>query len=704
MSSEDLTSFFDRDRVAFSVTNSGPAIPAIVLGALTIVASVLLAFASVRFGTLTADNSTPVMSAVTLAALHYFRLDIQRFVVATGTIFGATWVFLAFNGAAAAIAAFTVMSVTFILIQALEHLDDLTLALKRKALAITGFLIVASAASSVGLGALTSALMLEGKLSCWIGMAASSILPALFIQTAYSARHWCSDAFDGFFTEPGKLRFTAELAALVVYAAIASNLIEFVVTNYPALILIGGLCDIAFIAYFYRRSFMSLGIALTLMFTAGNIGHAFAGYTQPLLYSAYIAAGFLLGWLIVYLRHSELAAGRRILSSDLESDRLRKATEMETAKNEAYEAAIANLTHDLKSPIAAVQGLLDWGQQRIAKQEDATRQFEMARSQINGLSKLVNNVLEMTHAELTNKDISFEKVDLNQIVNDVANSYRLFANSKDLALKVTTSQDAEMQVYHDRLRLHRMLSNLVENACKYTSEGSVELKLQVHDVDEDVVGVRIDVIDTGRGIPEAEHEKVFEKFHRVDGGFGNGLGLGLTIVSNMAETIGASLTLDSQPGQGSTFTLEFLAPKSDPAEVVAYHEQVERSVEDFATQILVVEDDPLHAKITSSVLAAYGNVKVAQNGSQALNEMSRRAFDLVVMDCRMPALDGFSTAEEIRASEAQQGNDGIPIIGLTSNPTANERRAHASGMDMVFHKPMTPEIAAEVLGTMRTAA
>src|SRR5690606_22957767 len=256
----------------------------------------------------------------------------------------------------------------------------------------------------------------------------------------------------------------------------------------------------------------------------------------------------------------------------------------------------------------------------------------------------------------------------------------------------------EVRLMIDPARFRQIIVNLLGNALKFTFAGSVQLLTHCEWVDEQTLSVELAVIDSGIGIAPDKQRLIFQAFRQADGSpvrrFG-GSGLGLAIVQKLCELMEADIELSSAPGRGSTFRLKFNAaarqttgrehPSAAPAALPPAH-------------ILVVEDNAINQMVVRNMLESMGlQVKSANNGIEALDLLEQHRFDLVLMDCQMPEMDGYQATERIRRDE-REGIATIPIVALTANAMLEDReRCLAAGMNDYLSKPVTLQMLRDKL-------
>ena len=258
------------------------------------------------------------------------------------------------------------------------------------------------------------------------------------------------------------------------------------------------------------------------------------------------------------------------------------------------------------------------------------------------------------------------------------------------------------RVLGDPLRLRQVLVNLLDNAIKFTEQGRVTLTLHTCPADGGMVPVRIAVRDTGAGIPEAQRSHIFQHFTQADSSTTRkhgGTGLGLAICSQLVDLMGGRLEVDSEVGHGSIFKVTLRLPTTDSECGVKDEAPTTPSqpAESLGRRVLLAEDNPVNQLVARSLLARLGcEVEVASNGEQALQMLDGARFDLVLMDCMMPGLDGYETTAEIRRRERAGAR--LPIVAMTASAMQGDReRCLAAGMDDYLSKPVTRDVLAGVL-------
>ncbi len=370
------------------------------------------------------------------------------------------------------------------------------------------------------------------------------------------------------------------------------------------------------------------------------------------------------------------------------------------AAGEAKAAFLANMSHEIRTPMNGVMGVL-----HLLKDENLTddgrRMLEEALSCGQMLAELLNDVIDFSKIEAGRLEMSPEPVDLRSLIEGVARLLRPQAEVKGLTLAVEAGADLGW-VSADPVRLRQALFNLVGNAVKFTLKGQVLIRAALRPGPGGQV-LRLEVADTGVGIPEAVQPRIFQRFDQGDASttrqFG-GSGLGLAITQRLAEMMGGAVGFASTVGVGSVFWLEVAAP---PAEApVAPAEAAETYLDGL--RILVVEDNATNRMIVTKLLERLGaSVATAADGLLGVEAATHGGFDLILMDVQMPGIDGLEAARRIRALGGAVA--ATPIVALTANVLSHQRQAYLeAGMDGVVGKPISPASLLAEIARLSAAA
>lgn len=395
---------------------------------------------------------------------------------------------------------------------------------------------------------------------------------------------------------------------------------------------------------------------------------------------------------------------------------------LEAKLREAKEAAervarmksefLSVMSHEIRTPLNGVIGAIDL---LLATPLDS-EQMEYARTiraSAESLLTLINDILDFSKLEAGAVTLESVPTDLADLARTALDIVRPLVKEKPVALLLELDAALPM-VLADPTRLRRVLLNLLSNACKFTERGSVRLRIarnldqtQAGDGNQATCPLVIEVSDTGIGMDEAVRARLFRPFEQGDSSvtrrFG-GTGLGLAITKRLVDLMGGTITVESTPGQGSTFRILLDLPRwqsqsvtdARSVESIAAHQSA--SLQKFSDlPILLVEDNPVNQRVAARMLERLGfRVTVAGNGAEALQSYREHAFPLILMDCQMPVMDGFAATRALRAETA--GRRPPIVIALTANADEEDRqRCLDAGMDDYLAKPVTLERLQTVL-------
>ncbi|WGM38152.1 ATP-binding protein [Caulobacter sp. NIBR1757] len=367
-------------------------------------------------------------------------------------------------------------------------------------------------------------------------------------------------------------------------------------------------------------------------------------------------------------------------------------TELAEARDAALAAAevkaqfLANMSHEIRTPMNGVLGVL-----HLLKHEtlsaDGSRLLDEALGCGAMLAELLNDVIDFSRIEAGKLDLCPEAVRPGDLLDSVASLLAPQAREKNLYLKVE-AQDCGWAMV-DPVRLRQVLFNLIGNAVKFTAHGGVTVRLKSA-CEGEARTLTFEIADTGIGIAAEAQERLFERFRQADGSatrqYG-GSGLGLAIARGLAEQMGGHISLDSAPGQGSTFRVEIAAPACDAA-VAGPADEDDAML--GGLRVLIVEDNATNRLIATRMLEHLGaSVATADDGAQGLRAAALQVFDLIFMDIQMPVMDGLAATAGIRALDSPAAR--TPIIAMTANALAHQVESYlAAGMNGWIAKPLSP--------------
>jgi two-component system, sensor histidine kinase len=383
------------------------------------------------------------------------------------------------------------------------------------------------------------------------------------------------------------------------------------------------------------------------------------------------------------------------------------------AANRAKSTFLTNMSHELRTPLNVIIGM----SQLLADAPDAPQHRQLPntiRRSGQALLALISDVLDLSQVEAGKITLHPVVFSPRQLIDDVLDIFSPEAESKALRLQATIADAVPARFFGDQTRLRQILVNLVGNAIKFTDVGGVAIEVDLDRQDPACPMLRIDVADTGPGIAESEQSRIFSAFQQGDDSTTRahqGTGLGLKISRDLIALMGGTLDVRSAPGEGSRFRIrmpEAVATPDDRAAAEAAFEKATTRAADIAApstdamaglRVLVVEDNTLNASLVKMMLERDGCVVAcAANGHQALEMMRAQTWNVVLMDCQMPDIDGYATTHRWRSIEAAESLPRLPIVALTAHAMAGDRdKCMQAGMDDYLTKPVKLETLRSML-------
>ena len=375
---------------------------------------------------------------------------------------------------------------------------------------------------------------------------------------------------------------------------------------------------------------------------------------------------------------------------------------LQDAREKAEESArlkssfLASMSHEIRTPIHGISGVLQLLE--ASKLDDDQRHYlSLAKFSIQGLLHIVNDILDFSKIEAGQLQIENAPFDIAQSLHAIENQFALLCDDKGLTLQFNNELNNINVVLGDEVRFGQILSNLIGNAIKFTDTGSIEVHTKLETLHSNDIQIHCKVIDTGIGIAEDKQSTIFDVFTQEDLSttreFG-GTGLGLSISKQLCELMGGSISLESKKGEGSTFYFTVNMEYTDEALIapILLSEQTQSS-ETKKLKVLVVEDNDINQIIVKQHLSQHTTLS-AKSGVEALEALSKMkvTFDVILMDCQMPQMDGFEATKRIRKGEAGERYVDVPIIALTANAMKGDKeRCVDAGMDDYLSKPFEVE-------------
>ena len=386
-------------------------------------------------------------------------------------------------------------------------------------------------------------------------------------------------------------------------------------------------------------------------------------------------------------------------------DALKQALARAEAANVAKSEFLANMSHEIRTPLNGVLGLAD----ALSHMQLDAQQTEIIRMILDSgkaLTGILSDVLDLAKAEAGQLQLRIESFALRDTIGQAVFLFETVARAKGVDFKVEFDPKAPERLMGDPLRLRQIVSNLVSNAVKFTTEGQVAVRVGAAVDTAGAATVSVAVKDTGPGFSDQVRDKLFSRFEQGDGSvtrrFG-GTGLGLSIANALAQMMGGEISCSAVPGEGATFVFRTRLEIDQAAPDAAFPENTEHDAEsDMANdaarlgrrlRVLLAEDHLVNQRVVELMLGDMADLTIVGDGHAAVGAFGRHGpFDLVLMDTQMPLMDGLTATRRIREAEGRLGRSRTPIVSLTANAMAHQVQACLdAGADDHLAKPITSE-------------
>ncbi|WGE51220.1 ATP-binding protein [Actinobacillus equuli subsp. haemolyticus] len=351
---------------------------------------------------------------------------------------------------------------------------------------------------------------------------------------------------------------------------------------------------------------------------------------------------------------------------------------------------MATISHELRTPLNGIIGL-----SRILLEGELTQQQREYLKTINisavSLGHIFSDIIDLEKIDSRRIELFNKEVEFSQLISDISNFANLMADQRKIKFHISYSDNLPNFILVDNARLSQVLWNLVSNAVKFTPAGG-DIYLDVQRVDNDHFSFSLR--DTGIGIPKNEQRKVFAMFYQAENSQekkAQGSGIGLAISKRIAKLMGGDLTLESEEGKGSTFTLTIQADTVEAKKAV--------KINDHALKVLLVEDIEVNVVVARAMLEKFGcDVDVAMTGDEAFELFEQNSYDLILLDIQLPDMTGFDIARQLRERYENEEVDYLPLlVALTANIMQTKEEYQQQGMDDVLRKPLSLEALSECL-------
>ncbi|MBF0127255.1 MAG: response regulator, partial [Magnetococcales bacterium] len=359
--------------------------------------------------------------------------------------------------------------------------------------------------------------------------------------------------------------------------------------------------------------------------------------------------------------------------------------------NRAKSAFLATMSHEIRTPMNGILGMAELLAEWELPEQPRIYLDTIRRSGEN-LLIIINDILDFSKIEAGKLELEQTGFDLFELLRELRSLFGQLASQKEIQLEVRHDEVHSRYLLGDPVRLRQVLTNLLSNAVKFTERGGVRLAVEPLREEGDRVWLRFLVRDSGIGISPENFSRLFAAFSQMDNSttrkFG-GTGLGLSITQRLVRLMGGEIEVESVPDLGSTFQVDlpfhravaFQVDKRDPVDTVSlrFREGV---------RLLLVEDDPINQAVIKGMLQRYcQRIDVAHNGQVALKKLAQESYDLVLMDCQLPEMDGYTACRTFRKSEVAGRR--LPVIALTANAMQGDReKCLDAGMDDYLSKPV----------------
>jgi PAS domain S-box-containing protein len=364
--------------------------------------------------------------------------------------------------------------------------------------------------------------------------------------------------------------------------------------------------------------------------------------------------------------------------------------DLKIAKEQAYtyvkakEAFIAKISHEIRTPMNVILGMSNILKENIGETEDANL-VDAIKTSADNLLSIINNILDFSDLNREEFSLQEETFNLNNLLDHLNLFFSQETKKKHLEWEIQCDSNIHPIIYADKVKINQVLINLINNAIKFTNEGSVQLKISLLNKTKKTQKILFEVIDTGIGISSSFKNKIFTDFAQesdeISSQFG-GTGLGLAISNKIISNMGGNIQFNSEKKKGSTFyfELEFDLKNEE------FKDQLPAKVELISTiSIAIAEDNPLNQLLLKSIFnKTQINYAIVGNGQELIDLILKERFDIVLLDVQMPIMDGIETIKAIRNNYKSD----IPVIALTANASKEDERNYLDlGMNGVLSKP-----------------
>jgi two-component system, sensor histidine kinase and response regulator len=385
------------------------------------------------------------------------------------------------------------------------------------------------------------------------------------------------------------------------------------------------------------------------------------------------------------------------------------ATQEAEEANRMKSEFLANMSHEIRTPLNGLIGA-SYLLKDLNLPPEENQLVDTINSSGESLLFLINDILDLSKIEAGKLEIEKHQLNLHKLIQDLETLFSIKANEKSLGLTFELEQGVPEIIMGDSGRIRQVLTNLIGNSLKFTSEGGVEVLVKRHS-EGDQVELYFSIKDSGIGIPEEHQDSLFESFRQVDASitreFG-GSGLGLAISRSLVQMMNGAIGFESQLGKGTTFWFKIPLDEDEIARILEENNMLDQELKtdhdegnvkgSLSGKILICEDNRTNIEILMAMLNKLGDfeIEIANNGEEGVHFCQREKYDLVLMDVQMPILDGMKATEQIRQNESV--DDRVTIVSLTANALSGDRESCLrAGMNDYLSKPIHPKALEDIL-------